>query len=90
MNNASVTPRPTRKPICSIARFDCTSEGLVLSCDGSKSVSATEYLWDFGEDTTVPGVTASHTYKASGSYLVTLTVTGSTGSANRSQSFDRP
>jgi PKD domain-containing protein len=91
VTTASVTPRPTRKPIRPpFARFDCTSEGLVLTCDGSKSSGATDYMWDFGEDATVPGVTASHTYKAPGSYLVTLTVTGPTGSTSRSQSFIVP
>ena len=91
MNSASVTPRPTRNTVHPpIARFDCTSVGLVLTCDGAKSSGATEYAWDFGEGAKVSGVTASHTYAAPGSYLVTLVVTGPGGSTSRSQSFIVP
>ena len=87
----SATPQPTRINIRPpIARFDCTSDGLVVACDASKSSGATDYVWDFGEDATVPGVTASHAYKAPGSYLVTLTVTGPSGSRSRSQSVIVP
>jgi PKD repeat protein len=41
------------------------------------------YLWNFGDGTTATGVTASHSYPASGEYTVKLTVTdndGATGS----------
>ena len=89
--SAAVTPRPTRTNIRPpIARFDCTSDGLVVTCDASKTSGATEYVWDFGEDATVSGVTASHAYKAPGSYLVTLTVTGPAGTRSRSQSVIVP
>lgn len=37
------------------------------------------YAWDFGDDTTAEGVTASHTYAQKGLYEVTLTVRDSTG-----------
>jgi chitodextrinase len=88
---ASATPRPTRNVVRPpIARFDCTSVGLVLTCDGSKSSGATAYLWDFGEGSKESGVTASHAYAASASYLVTLVVTGQSGSTSRSQSFIVP
>ncbi len=39
-----------------------------------------EYLWDFGDNSeVVTGVRVTHTYQHSGSYLVTLVVTGPSG-----------
>ena len=43
------------------------------------SVSATDYVWDFGDGTTATTKDASHTYAAEGSYTVTLTATDKLG-----------
>ena len=37
--------------------------------------SIVQYDWDFGDDTTAQGVTASHTYTTAGDFTITLTVT---------------
>jgi PKD repeat protein len=52
--------------------------------DGSTSVPGlgaiiTNYVWDFGDNTSGTGVTASHQYSAQGTYFVRLTVTDSNG-----------
>ncbi len=61
-----------------------------VSVDGSGSYdvdpgdSVVAWAWDFGDGGTATGVTATHTYVASGNYTITLTVmdtTGLTGSA---------
>jgi hypothetical protein len=57
--------------------------------DGSGSFdhegSIVSYAWDFGDGTTATGATVTHTYEASGAYLITLNVTdnaSNTGTAS--------
>ncbi len=45
--------------------------------DTSSVIPPINYQWDFGDGTTATGDSVSHTYAAGGSYLVSLTVTGS-------------
>ena len=57
--------------------------------DGSASTAGlgafiTSYVWDFGDNTSGTGITASHRYTAAGSYLARLTVTDSNGASNQS------
>ncbi len=40
------------------------------------------YAWTFGDGTTGTGITAAHTYTVIGTYLATLTVSGSNGTSN--------
>jgi PKD repeat protein len=52
--------------------------------DGSGSVPGlgaviTSYVWDFGDDTSGTGVTATHQYSTPGTYMARLTVTDSNG-----------
>jgi len=62
------------------ADADGPYSGLVdspIAFDGSGSTPAeaiVSYTWDFGDGTTGTGVTASHSYSATGVYTVTLTV----------------
>lgn len=67
------------------ATFTAATDGADVAVDGSGSTAAggatlVEHLWDFGDGTpTVDGPTAEHSYTATGTYAVTLTVTDSNG-----------
>jgi PKD repeat protein len=53
-----------------------------VTFDASASLSNTAiigYSWDFGDGTTGSGVSPQHTYRAAGSYRVTLTITDDKG-----------
>ncbi len=74
------TAPPTPAPAPPVASFDCeVLAPLVVSCDGSASQHAVSWSWDFGDGATASGPTVDHTYLASGTYTVTLTVTNSAG-----------
>lgn len=45
------------------------------------SAGLSTFKWDFGDGTQTSGATVSHTYTASGNYTVTLTASGTAGSA---------
>lgn len=47
--------------------------------DGSTSVGAVSYSWDFGDGNTGTGINTSNIYTANGSYDVTLTVSSACG-----------
>lgn len=63
--------------------FTASTSQLKLGVDASQSAAADgatlSYDWDFGDGKSGTGVTASHTYAASGTYTVTLQVTDSLG-----------
>lgn len=52
-------------------------EGQPVVVDGSQSVNATSYEWDFGDSTTSSEPTNQHIYNAPGTYTIKLTVNGS-------------
>jgi C1A family cysteine protease len=61
-----------------LARINTSGQGQMMF-DGSGSFdhegAVVSYHWDFGDGSTAPGVTASHTYETPGAYQVTLSVT---------------
>ena len=70
------------------ADFSTEVDDLKLSVDAAASTDAdgtiADYAWDFGDGATGSGVTDSHTYAASGSYEVKLTVTDNDGATDTS------
>ncbi|WP_104126526.1 PKD domain-containing protein [Cryobacterium sp. Y57] len=56
-----------------------------LSVDATGSTdpdgSIAGYAWDFGDNSTTTGATATHSYAAAGSYVVTLIVTDNSGAS---------
>ncbi|TFD72803.1 PKD domain-containing protein [Cryobacterium sp. Hb1] len=49
------------------------------STDSDGTISG--YAWDFGDNSTTTGATATHSYAAAGSYVVTLIVTDNSGAS---------
>jgi hypothetical protein len=68
------------------ADFTTTGTQPTFSFDASASTNADSYSWDFGDGSPAgSGVTTSHTYTASGTYTVVLTVNDTTGCASTAQ-----
>jgi PKD repeat protein len=64
-----------------VVSFDGTSSKGTQ--DGSTVVSAVKtYNWDFGDGTTASGPLATHTFRTTGQFLVSLTVTNDLGLSN--------
>ncbi len=83
--NVTVTAAPpANQP--PIAAFTASTTNLVVSVDASGSSdpdgSVASYAWDFGDQSTGTGRTATHTYATAGTYQVTLTVTDNKGANN--------
>ncbi len=74
-------------PALPVAAFDADCDQLTCTFDARASSSgapgALQYEWDFGDGAVGDAVRPSHTYRAAGSYAVTLTVTDSLDRAAR-------
>ena len=53
-----------------------------IGFDGSSSVDAVSYSWDFGDNNSAEGVSAEHKYLEEGEYVVSLSVKDSNGVGN--------
>lgn len=77
--SVSVTNKPP------VATFTNTVSGLTASIDGSASTdpdgTIASWSWKFGDGQTGNGSIVEHTYAASGTYAVTLTVTDNKGAS---------
>ena len=69
--------------VAPVAEFSSNAHGLEVAFDGSASTdtdgSIVSYAWEFGDNATGTGATASHEYAAAGTYNVKLTVTDNRG-----------
>lgn len=60
--------------------FTSSVDGFDVTFTTSDITEVTDYLWDFGDDSTSTDASPVHTYLLSGTYTVTLTLTGAGGS----------
>lgn len=76
-------------PLAADADLQVSGDGLTRSFDASASIpgdaAITTFAWDFGDGGTATGATASHSYAATGSYVVGLTVADALGQISRAQ-----
>ncbi|MEP6905783.1 MAG: S8 family serine peptidase, partial [Gemmatimonadales bacterium] len=75
-------------PTPPVANFTYSCTLLTCNFDASSSTAqpGATYDWTFGDLSSGSGVTPSHTYAASGTYSVTLTVTDPNGTSSRTSS----
>jgi serine protease len=83
-SEATVSITEVNDPPVADAGPDQTSlVGESATFDGSGSYDIDDviasYAWDFGDQTTASGITATHSYSTSGTYTVSLTVTDFSG-----------
>ena len=84
-NQAVTVPcEPVNSP--PVASFTYSSTDLICNFDGSGSYdtdgSISTYDWAFGDGSTGPGITVSHTYQEAGTYTVALTVIDNEGATD--------
>ncbi|HEX6483612.1 MAG TPA: M28 family peptidase [Ktedonobacteraceae bacterium] len=74
-----------QNPVAAISDIGATRVGQPLSLDARTSFdpngnsNSMGYTWDFGDGTKGTGIAVTHSYKAAGSYTLTLTVSSPTG-----------
>jgi len=77
---------PPAANVSPVAAFTSSVAQATASFDGSTSVdpdgTVASYAWNFGDSGTATGATPQHTYTASGTYTVSLTVTDNRGGTN--------
>ena len=78
-NLKRVTPVSITDMICPV---DVVDMGSPITFTGSTNADATQpvdYLWTFGDGSSAPGMTATHTFASTGTYEVGLTATNGNG-----------
>ena len=75
---ASFSYLPANPTAFSDVRFDGSASR------GGLGAVVTSYVWDFGDNSSGTGITATHRYSAAGTYVAKLTVTDSNGGTNQS------
>jgi len=82
----TVAPPSNQPPTAMISGPTTGLEGVAVTFDGSGSSdpdgTIVSYDWDLGDGSMATGVSATHTYAATGSYDVTLTVTDNSGNTD--------
>ena len=88
-NTPPEAPACLALPLGPDADLQLSGDGLTRSFDASASTpgdaTITTFAWDFGDGGTATGATASHSYAATGSYVVSLRVTDALGQVSQAQ-----
>lgn len=86
-NTPLTPPACLALPLAADADLQLSGDGLTRSFDASASTpgdaTITTFAWDFGDGGTATGATASHSYAATGSYVVGLRVTDALGQVSQ-------
>jgi PKD repeat protein len=74
---------PSNAPPSAASTFSCAGLRCAFDSGGSADSDGTitRYGWDFGDDTSGAGTSASHTYQHAATYTVSLTVTDNAGAS---------
>ena len=77
---AEAAVEPAWMPGALFAGFTVACSGLTCTFDGTSSAGdIVSYAWDFGDQMTASGSVVSHTFAASGTHSIVLTVTNAAG-----------
>ena len=92
LGSISATAKVSAAPIAAISDIGQTvvNKKLALSAQPfstSNTSSAWTYNWNFGDGTTASGISANHTYTATGSYTLSLIISAATGSRTISKTI---
>jgi PKD repeat protein len=83
---ATIQAAPNQPPVSDPNGPYTGTVGVAVTFDGSGSSdpdgTIVSYMWDFGDGSTGSGVSPSHTYAATGTYTVNLTVTDDDGATD--------
>ncbi|MGB7989286.1 MAG: PKD domain-containing protein [Candidatus Methylophosphatis roskildensis] len=79
------TPAPTSPTADFSAPTTTGAAPLTVNFTATASSGLASFVWDFGDGSTGSGSGVSHTYLASGNYNVTLTASGTAGSAAKTK-----
>jgi hypothetical protein len=74
---ASSNAPATQQPVVFDGTASCGTQLIAGACPGTSAL--TGFTWDFGDGTIASGPVVSHTFKAAGAFVVTLTVTNDKG-----------
>lgn len=69
-------------------QYEISAENWAEVAFTNYSQNASSYAWDFGDGNTSTDESPVHTYAGGGTYDVTLTATGATGSASRTETIN--
>ncbi len=62
-----------------VAAANCTQTTVVFSNQSASQFGISNYVWSFGDGTTTTAINPTHIYNRSGTFLVKLVATGTTG-----------
>ncbi len=84
---ATAPTNSNRPPVACFDIASGTDLNANASCSSDADGNALTYSWDFGDGSSATGVATTHSYSASGSYIVKLTVSDGKATSTLSKTF---